>query len=165
MPPLGYPSVTSPAFILRHATVNDAEFLFALRTDPDVVAASHTLGPPDLDHHIAWLTKALTLEDRVLYIVTDGAGEPIGQVRLDIADMGRYGEVSIALVKAARGKGLGTGILREVARRAKEEHRLGWLEAVIKESNTASRRAFLNAGYTVEEIKDGLVHMAKYLAQ
>ena len=152
------------AFLLRPATVDDAEFLFRLRTDPDVVAASNTPGPIDLAYHMAWLERAMSLEDRRLFIVEEQT-ESIGQVRLDICGSGRFAEVSIALVKAARGKGLGTGILREVARRAKEEYRLGWLEAVIKEGNTASRRAFLNAGYTVEEIKDGLVHVAKYLAQ
>ena len=148
------------AFLLRPATVDDAEFLFRLRTDPDVVAASSTLGPPDLNHHIVWLIKSITLEDRMLWVVTDEAGASIGQVRVDICDGGTHAEVSIALVKAARGKRLGSGILREVARRAKEEYRLGWLEAVIKESNTASRRAFLNAGYSVESIEDGLVRMS-----
>jgi len=158
-----------PSFLLRPATAADGEFLFHLRTDQEVIAASNTTGPSDLAHHMAWLDRFLSLEDRVLFIVEADPptveGTPIGQVRLDICNYGTHGEVSISLVKAVRGLGLGPQVLREVARRAKADYRLAWLEAVIKESNTASRRAFLHAGYTVEEIKDGLVRVAKYLAQ
>jgi len=157
------------AFLLRPATAADGDFLWNLRTDPEVIAASLTTAPADRAHHMAWLERSLHLEDRILFIVeadpSPVEGMPIGHVRLDICDGGTHGEVSIALVKAARGHGLGTQVLREVARRAKADYRLGWLEAVIKEDNTPSRRAFLHAGYTVEEIKDGLVHVAKYLAQ
>ena len=156
------------AFLIRPATAADAAFLFMLRTDPDVVATSNTEAPLDLEQHLIWLEALVTRDDRILFIIEIGPGPvalSVGMCRLDICDYGRYAEVSIALVKALRGKGLGTAVLREVARRATEKYRLGWLEAVIKESNTASRRAFLNAGYTVEEIKDGLVRVAKYLGQ
>jgi len=154
------------AFTLRPATVDDADFLFRLRTDPDVVAASNTSGAADLAQHVQWLVSTTSpLSDRLLDVVLNEAGTPIGHVRLDVRDFGRYAEVSIALIREARGQGLGTGILQEVARRAKHVHRLAWLEAVIKEDNAASRRVFTKAGFTIEGINDGLVYMSRYLAQ
>ena len=142
---------------LRDATLDDAQFLFDLRTDPDVAAASNRAAPPGLAEHIGWLTRALEDHDVRVFIVEDEYHLPIGQVRLDqTAD--DSAEVSIALVSAARGHGTGTEVLKILALAA-EHHGIRWLEAVIKETNHASRKAFLKAGYSVEEIKDGLVHM------
>lgn len=145
---------------LRDATLDDAAFLFALRTDPDVVANSNRAAPPNLEEHTGWLRKALAHNWVRLFIVEDEGPRilPIGQCRLDVSYDGVTAEVSIALIRAARGQGIGTVVLRHLAREASAGH-LRWLEAVIKETNIASKKAFLNAGYSVEEIKDGLVHM------
>lgn len=146
---------------LRNATLDDAEFLFALRTDPDVAAASDAAPPADLAQHRAWLTRTLANNWVRLFIVEDEGPriQPIGQCRLDVSQDGVTAEVSIALIRSARGKGTGTEVLRLLAREA-AAGRIRWLEAVIKQTNFASRKAFLKAGYSVEEIKDGLVHMA-----
>ncbi len=150
------------ALRLRPATLDDAAFLFALRTDPVVVEASNGTPPASLDHQMLWLEKTIVSPDRMLFVIEATVGDPpptpLGQCRLDLMDYGHAAEVSIALRKESRGQGLGTQVLVELARRATEIG-VRWIEAVIKESNTASRKAFLKAGYSVEEIKDGLVHM------
>jgi RimJ/RimL family protein N-acetyltransferase len=145
---------------LRDATIADAQFLFELRTDPDVAAASNTAGPPSLERHVAWLARALENPDVKLFIIEDQGPRlmDVGQVRLDLKDYGNAAEVSIALIRAARGQGTGTAVLKILALAAADRG-IRWLEAVIKETNHASRKAFLKAGYSVEEIKDGLVHM------
>jgi RimJ/RimL family protein N-acetyltransferase len=142
---------------LRDATLADAEFLYALRTDPDVVVNSNRIAPPDLAEHTAWLERALANKWVRLFII-EAYGGPAGQCRLDVSYDVVTAEVSIALIRSARGQGLGTRALRDLAAEAAASH-IRWLEAVIKETNIASRKAFLNAGYSVEEIKDGLVHM------
>lgn len=147
--------------ILRAATLADAQFLFDLRTDPDVATASAAHPPVDLAQHLLWLESAINAQDRLLFIIEGDQGlhlMPIGQCRLDLIDYGRSAEVSIALIRSARGHGIGTAALKILALAAAS---LGirWLEAVIKETNHASRKAFLKAGYSVEEIKDGIVHM------
>lgn len=156
--------------VLRDATLADAQFLFDLRTDHDVVAASAAHPPVDFAQHLLWLECAIQDPDRRLFIIEaedyapDEHGDEvftplkIGQCRLDLIDYGRSAEVSIALIRAARGHGIGTAALKILALAAAS---LGirWLEAVIKETNHASRKAFLKAGYSVEEIKDGVVHM------
>lgn len=144
---------------LRDATLDDAAFLFALLTDPDVAAASNRAAPPDLEEHTGWLTRALENPDVRLFIVEDRI-EAIGQCRLDLKDYGNSAEVSIALIRSARGNGIGAEVLKILALAAAHDG-LRWLEAVIRETNIASRKAFLKAGYSVEEIKDGLVHMGK----
>lgn len=141
---------------LRDATLDDAGFLYSLRTDPDVVAASNAASPASPAHHVLWLQRALENNRARLFIVEDE--EPIGHCRLDVSYDGVTAEVSIALVRSARGRGIGTNALNLLAREAAAGH-IRWLEAVIKETNVASRKAFLNAGYSVEEIGDGLVHM------
>ena len=146
--------------VLRAATLADAQFLFDLRTDPDVAAASAAHPPVDLAQHLLWLERAIKSQDRWLFIIED-AGQralPLGQCRLDLIDYGRSAEVSIALIRSARGQGIGTAVLHIVALAAADRG-VRWLEAVIKETNHASRKAFLKAGYSVEEIKDGIVHM------
>jgi RimJ/RimL family protein N-acetyltransferase len=155
-----------PAIALRDATLADAEFLYDLRTDPDVAAASNAAPPADLEQHRAWLERALANNWARLFIVetVHGEGEDnlpiaIGQCRLDVSHDGATAEVSIALVRSARGHGIGTTVLQHIAREARAGH-IRWLEAVIKETNQASRKAFLKAGYSVEEIKDGIIYMA-----
>ena len=146
---------------LRDATLDDAQFLFDLRTDPDVAASSNRAAPPGLAEHIAWLTRALENPDVKVFIVEEEGPRlmAIGQCRLDMSDYdGQAAEVSIALIRSARGQGLGTEVLK-ILSLAAAHHGIRWLEAVIKETNHASRKAFLKAGYSVEEIKDGLVHM------
>ncbi len=143
------------SFILRPATLEDAEFLFRLRTDPTVIEASNGKAPFDLAAHLHWFAKTLDHPARMLFIV-ESEGIPIGQCQLD--GDSHSAEVSIALTRESRGHGIGTEVLRELARRAEAEG-IRWLEAVIKESNAASRKAFLKAGYSVEEITDGIVHM------
>lgn len=147
---------------LRDATLADAQFLFDLRTDPDVAASSNRAAPPSLAEHIGWLTRALENPDVKIFIVEDltlADDKRLGQCRLDLIDYGRSAEVSIALIRAARGQGIGTAALRMLTHRATGLG-VSWLEAVIRESNIASRKAFLAAGFYVEEIKDGLVHMS-----
>ena len=146
---------------LRDATLADAEFLFSLRTDPVVVEASNGIPPASLGHQMLWLEKTLESPDRLLFIVENQNAmgtESVGQCRLDLMEHGLVAEVSIALIRAARGQGVGTEVLKILALAA-AHHGVRWLEAVIKETNHASRKAFLKAGYSVEEIKDGLVHM------
>lgn len=146
---------------LRNATLDDAEFLYRLRTDPDVVANSNRIAPPDLEEHTGWLRRALANHWVLLFIIEDEGPRPtsrLGQCRLDVSYDGVTAEVSISLIHAARGHGIGTRALRDLALKAAAGH-IRWLEAVIKETNMASRKAFLNAGYSVEEIKGGLVHM------
>ena len=143
---------------LRDATLADAQFLFDLRTDPDVAASSNRAAPPGLAEHIGWLTRALENPDVRVFMIEDEYHLPIGQCRLDVSYDGAAAEVSIALAAAARGHGTGTEALK-ILSLAAAHHGIRWLEAVIKETNHASRKAFLKAGYSVEEIKDGLVHM------
>lgn len=150
---------------LRPATLDDAEFLYRLRTDPVVAAASNTTGPTDFEAHRAWLLRTLERRLEVDLLIIEQDGVPVGQARLDIHDSGRHAEVSIALVQGARGHGVGRAALDLLARRAHSRHRLAYLEAVIKETNVASKKAFLAAGYSIEETKDGVIHMAKQIAQ
>jgi len=147
---------------LRHAILDDAAFLFALRTDPDVTAASSGPPPTDLATHRRWLERSLQSPTRRIYVV-ENDGEPIGQCRLDLMDIRDHAEVSIALIRSARGQGVGTEVLRALAILAQIDG-IRWLEAIIKETNIASRKAFLKAGYSVEESKDGLFYMAKRCA-
>ena len=112
--------------VLRDATLADAQFLFDLRTDPDVAAASNTAGPPSLERHVVWLMRALENPDVRLFIVEDEGPRlmAIGQCRLDLKDDGNAAEVSIALVRSARGQGLGTAVLKILALAA-AHHEIG----------------------------------------
>ncbi len=126
---------------LRAATVEDAEFLFALRTDPEV--DRHSFGPaPTWPDHLDWL-RATLADDRSRLMIAEQRGEPVGQVRLDRGDA--EDELSIALVEQRRGCGLGPLVIEAASALAD-----GDVVARIATGNERSIAAFGRAGFFPE---------------
>jgi len=128
--------------ILRAATFADADFLWALRLDPQTVYASYG-PPPTYPEHIAWLRKVLLDPARRLYIVEE-SGIRVGTARLDLDD--GAAEVSLTVAPALRGFGIGRAILDCVENSARVSGTIR-LIATIKPDNAASQRIFGLCGY------------------
>lgn len=127
----------------RPATLADSDSLLAWRNDPATRANSVSADPVKPDAHAVWLAQVLDDPDRVLVIGEDADGTAIGMVRFDLSN--DSAQVSINLAPAARGRSLSAPLLRAaepwIAGRAQV------LIALIKSTNTPSRRAFERAGY------------------
>jgi spore coat polysaccharide biosynthesis predicted glycosyltransferase SpsG/RimJ/RimL family protein N-acetyltransferase len=126
---------------LRPATIDDADFLFALRNDDDVRRRSFH-PPPTWDEHLVWLGDTIGDPERRLFVVESGS-RPVGQARLDTFD--DHEVVSLALVEQARGRGLGRGVLGALTALTARD-----LVAYVQPGNARSLATFSSAGFVVE---------------
>lgn len=148
--------VISSPVRLRPATLDDAEFLFALRTDAEVQRRSFHPAPT-WDDHVRWLRSVLDDATRRLFVI-ECESVPAGQVRLDA--IGDHEVVSVAITEAARGRGVGRRALHAVGSIATHE-----LVAHIQPDNTRSIAMFSNAGFVVESASTEEVVMRRRLGR
>ena len=130
---------------LRAATSDDAALLLEWANDPATRAASFDRDPIAWNAHVEWLAGVLEDPDRRLWIAEE-AGVAVGQVRIDRSPDG-VGVVSIGLADGARGRGLGSAVLRNGLSAAAGTLGISRARAVVRASNVASRRLFEGAGF------------------
>ena len=131
-----------------------------------LVAAANSFGPPPatLETHITWLDSRLTDPEWRIPLVLLEDEQPIGSARWDELDFGFGAELSIIIAPEARGRGLGTKFITLLVDSFHQsEPQVRWFSARVKEENIPSRQAFLNAGFSVEEIADGVVTLHRAL--
>ncbi len=131
---------------LRPAQAEDSRRVWAWRNDPETRQASVDSTPIPFPVHERWFRESLARHDRRVYIIVADE-QASGVVRLDIS--GREAEVSIHLAPERRRRGMGTAALRVLAGLAFESLGLERLMALVKTENSASRKAFLAAGFRV----------------
>jgi RimJ/RimL family protein N-acetyltransferase len=133
---------------LRSATVADADLLLAWANDPTTRAAGFHRGTIDPATHRRWLAARLASPASRLYIGLDGAGRPIGQLRLEAAPDGRV-EIGISVAPEARGHGIGAELLRAGIQAGPHDPdlRVDVYVARIRPENVASIRLFTGAGF------------------
>ncbi|MFP3938696.1 MAG: UDP-2,4-diacetamido-2,4,6-trideoxy-beta-L-altropyranose hydrolase [Acidobacteriota bacterium] len=130
---------------LRPATLTDARLLWRWVNDPDVRAASFRSAPIPWLEHRRWLAGRLTDPGTRIYVALDGAGEPVGQIRFEVE--GETANVDVSVEPAARGGGLGTGLIRAGCERFFRERGTQRVRARVKVGNRASLGAFRRAGF------------------
>lgn len=143
-----------PPVSLRTAQAEDCDDLYAWRNEPSVCEQSHDADPIPYDAHCHWFEHGLNDPDRLL-LIAEHRGEPVGVLRYQIEDA--VAVVSIYLVPGASGQGFGGEILRrghDWLRRWRPGQSLR-LRAEILPGNLASRRAFAEAGFGLEEAFGG----------
>jgi RimJ/RimL family protein N-acetyltransferase len=138
----------STSVSLRPARPEDSHQLWRWRNDDESRRASFNSEFIPLERHEVWFRDTLQRADRRLYVILEDGTES-GAVRLDIST--DEAEVSIHLAPECRGRGLGTMALRALAEQAFGSLGLDRLVARVKPENTASRRAFLAAGFLVAD--------------
>lgn len=139
--------LAAPAFRFRRATMDDACLLWTWRNDPAVRQVSLSTDEIPYESHCNWLADRLQRRDCQIFIVTDQAGEPIGQVRFDKLGAESRAEISVSLAAASRGKGYGPAMIRKATEYVLGRRLAVAVEAIIKPDNAASQRAFERAGY------------------
>lgn len=147
---------------LRLANSEDIKFLWELRNESAVRQVSLNTKPIPLGEHKEWFSSKMSSDKCFIFIVIeDRRRRPIGQVRLDALSP-RAAEISIALVKSERGKGLGLGAIRLALDEAKKR---GFKEvtARIKDFNDNSLKAFTSAKFEIKNSQkvDGNVNLVE----
>lgn len=134
----------------RPAAVADARTIFAWRNHPGTRATSIDPSEIDLDSHLAWFERSLTIpDDRRIFIGTIGVVD-VGVVRFDRNEASDW-TVSIYLDPALHGLGLGPWLLRagEAAMLGSFGSGFRFLAEALP-GNVASRRMFQSCGYRGE---------------
>lgn len=67
--------------VLRDATISDAAFILALRTD-NRKSQHLSFTPPELDKQVAWLEGYADKTDQAYFIIENRTGKSLGSVRL-----------------------------------------------------------------------------------
>jgi L-amino acid N-acyltransferase YncA len=119
--------------------------LMAWRNDPDTVGFSVSRRAVTAEEHERWFRRVRDDPAHHRLWIAEDDGQPVGQVRVDVA--GDTGTVSIAVESGRRGRGLGTSMLQALLAKAAAEGVPSRLTALVRADNAASLRAFAATGF------------------
>jgi RimJ/RimL family protein N-acetyltransferase len=125
--------------------MTDQDMVFRWRNDPFVVAQGSFHRGVGWEEHKAWFEKTILGNSRRMFIVLDRE-DPIGQIRFDRKDL-RECVVSVYLLQAFTGRGLGVQAIRKGCAAIFEVWDVDRVMACVRLDNQASRSAFLKSGF------------------
>lgn len=131
---------------IRPVADEDCRLLWEWANDPSVRALSFQPSSIPWEEHVAWFGRKTADPNCHLYIVTDEAKHPVGQVRFDIQPDGSA-ETSISISKECRNRGYGTEALRLACHAFYQAVQVTRIVAYCKPQNLASIRVFEKAGF------------------
>jgi UDP-2,4-diacetamido-2,4,6-trideoxy-beta-L-altropyranose hydrolase len=138
---------------LRPANEQDCQLLWEWANDADVRTASFSSQPIPWATHVSWFAKKLRENRSRMLIAENEDGTPIGQVRFD-ARSHAEAEIAISIAKPWRGQGLAVSLIMQAVSTPGTE-KFSRIHAFVKPENTASVKAFKQAGFkqiSVDEI-------------
>jgi RimJ/RimL family protein N-acetyltransferase len=138
------PSSTSE-LISRRAAEEDFLTYFGWVNDPIVRSQSLTSSRVELSDHERWFSERLKDPAYRLFVYEVNA-LPIAQVRFE--QIGENWEISYSLDELVRGRGWGVPVIKMAVQSLLVEVNAPLVIAKVKESNTASKKALLNSGFT-----------------
>jgi RimJ/RimL family protein N-acetyltransferase len=130
---------------VRRASPNDAGTLFRWRNDPSARRQFLNPSPVSRVDHDRWFASSLASSRCRIYLAEDTDGHPVGQFRLERRRTGA--EISVSVARTARGRGVGTLLVRRGTKAAWRELGVRRVVAYVRPENVASAIAFLKAGY------------------
>ena len=144
------------SLLLRKMQEEDCALLYAWRNDPETRRQSFHTEEIAYPEHETWFS-AMLADPAVRGFILEEDGKPVGQFRIRPAEGTEHiGEISFAVAPGERGRGLGTRILAEAEEALRHERpAFRTLLGRVKESNPASRKAFLRNGYREEREEEG----------
>lgn len=143
---------------LRALEPTDLELLYTIENDPAMWDIGSTATPYSrhaLHQHIRTMGTSLT-DGGELRLVIESDGEAVGLVDLTNYDArSQRAEVSIALLRSHRGRGLGHEALQQLEAYCHRYTHLHQLYAFVPSSNEASQGLFRGANYErAAELRD-----------
>lgn len=127
---------------LRLAEPSDAMIMFDLQTAAETRLYSRNTVPPTQAEHLAWFANALVDPHRLVTVICH-RGAPAGVLRLDRCTGAGEFEISIAVMPARHGNGIGAATLGL----AQSLMAGATLLAEIDPANLASQHLFRGAGF------------------
>lgn len=155
-------AILSHRLQLRPARIEDARLLWEWANDPDVRAASFSSASISWEEHLTWFRDKLRQDGCLILIGQDQEGDPVGQIRFDATVDGDF-EVGVSVVKAKRGHGLASELIRHGVRALLAQKSCNRVHAYAKPVNAASVNAFQQADFkrigTTEIRGNAAVHL------
>ena len=142
---LEWDGISRRPLVLRPIVADDSVALWQIANDPEVRANSFRSEPIPLVSHLPWFASRVASPDTRMFVLAWG-DEVAAQIRYDRSPTG-LAEIGFSVASGFRGEGLGTRILADTWSRACHELGVDGARGVVFESNEASRRAFLSAGF------------------
>jgi RimJ/RimL family protein N-acetyltransferase len=138
-------ALRTSALQIRRATTADCKLLWELANDPTVRASAFSPASIPWEDHVAWFeSKMQTATCHIL--IGEAQGAVAGQVRVDERPDGQ-GEIHVSVACEFRGAGVGSRLIDLAVRELFPPTGMSRIHAYILPQNTASQRAFENAGF------------------
>lgn len=129
---------------LKLATQKNCYFWWKIRNEKSVREASFDTKSIPYSTHKKWFEEKLNNKNSKLFIILSG-NQKTGQLRLE--KDGSKVKISLALIPASRGKGVGTKAIQLGAKYALEKMKAIKVAAFTKPENLASIKSFEKAGF------------------
>ncbi len=137
---------------LRPARIEDMEQLFEWRNLPENIATATSGRPVLWVEHQRWFSESLRGDEHQIFIIFENEN-PLGQLRFDrVALFERV--VSIYLIPRHTGRGLGVVAIRLGCTEIWRTDPLTKFTAWIRADNERSLRAFIRAGFHLDELSE-----------
>jgi RimJ/RimL family protein N-acetyltransferase len=138
---------------LREAKLQDMELLFNWANEPSVRLNSVNSHKITWEEHSVWYRGRLESKDCEIYLLMH-ENTPVGQIRLDCREDGRW--ISYSVDQKHRGQGFGGLLLRLIEEKIKENRtELQTLWAVVKKDNPVSQKIFIEHSYELKGEVEG----------
>jgi len=142
------------ALHLRPVCEEDCRLLWEWANEPGVRASAFSPDAIPWEEHVLWFERKLRDPGCLVFVGSDGRGEPVGQVRFDVTRESEA-EIDVSVDVAKRGLGHGHRLIRMATKRAFQSRSLDSVVAFVKSDNHASIGAFGRAGFS----RQGLVNV------
>jgi UDP-2,4-diacetamido-2,4,6-trideoxy-beta-L-altropyranose hydrolase len=146
-------ALRAAALRLEPAGMQHAELLWHWANDPDTRAASFTHEAIAWADHERWFAARLADPTGRIFIASTDGGSPLGQIRFERAEAGLV--VGVSLATECRGRGFAAALIAAGVERARRELPAARIVAYVQRDNVRSRRAFLDAGFTLHSTATG----------
>jgi spore coat polysaccharide biosynthesis predicted glycosyltransferase SpsG/RimJ/RimL family protein N-acetyltransferase len=151
-------ALRAAALRLEPAGPQHAELLWTWANDPDTRAASFSHGAIPWADHERWFAARLADPGCRIFIASPvgsapAGSAPIGQIRFERAEAGIV--VGVSLAAECRGRGFAAALIAAGAERARRDLSAEPIVAYVQRDNVRSRRAFLDAGFSLHPTATG----------
>lgn len=138
-------ALRASALLIRRATTADCKLVWKLANDATVRASAFSPASISWEDHLAWFeSKMQTATCHIL--IGEAQGAVVGQIRIDERPDGQ-GEVDVSVAREFRGLGAGSRLIDLAVREIFASTGISRVHGYIRPQNTASQRAFQNAGF------------------
>lgn len=143
---------------LRRCLIEDCDNLYKWANDPTVRVNAFNTSPIPYKEHVEWFKKSIENKNRHIFIlIKDNIA--VGQIRIDIEEE-VIATISYVIDENERGKGIGSTMLNLLYEKIKtDDYNIKKLKGLVKKENIASRKAFINNGYTEIEDKEYIIYI------